>query len=123
MLYFTFLKEAINRFNTVIDVHQRSRPFLAYLIIAESEHENVPFSDINDEMKISPVQFARTIKKLTDADLVTIDIDPIDTRRKSCRLTTKGKAFKLELIEERQRIRKIMAKRTKEEWERMINEH
>ena len=70
---------------------------LAYLY--HSEHIVVYFQSIIRDLDLSAVAVTRSLKLLSDRDLITLTMDTEDTRKKSVSLTDKGKALKLHVIE------------------------
>lgn len=75
----------------------RDAKVLAYLY--QSEYENVYFQSIMKDLKISAVAVSRSLKLLSERDMITISMDTEDTRKKSVSLTDKGNALKLHIIQ------------------------
>ena len=70
---------------------------LAYLYA--SEHDIVYYQSIIRDLELSAVSVTRSLKLLSDRDMITIAMDTEDTRKKSVSLTDKGNALKLHIIE------------------------
>jgi len=70
---------------------------LTYLY--QSEHSVIYYQSIIRDLELSAVGVTRSLKLLSDRDMVTISMDTEDTRKKSVMLTDKGKALKLYIIE------------------------
>ena len=70
---------------------------LAYLF--QSKHNLVCYQSIIKNLNISAVSVTRSLKHLSDLDMVTLLINTDDTRSKSVALTDKGNEFKLKVIE------------------------
>lgn len=70
---------------------------LAYLY--QSEWDVVHFQSIIRDLNLSAVAVTRSLKLLSDRDLITLCMDTDDTRKKSVSLTDKGNALKLHIIE------------------------
>jgi len=75
----------------------RDAKVLAYLY--QSEHSVVYYQSIIRDLELSAVAVTRSLKLLSDRDMITISMDTEDTRKKSVMLTDKGKALKLHIIE------------------------
>ncbi len=75
----------------------RDAKVLAYLY--QSEHRAVYFQSIIRDLELSAVGVTRSLKLLSDRDLITLTMDTEDTRKKSVSLTDKGNALKLHIIE------------------------
>jgi len=75
----------------------RDAKVLAYLY--QSEHSVVYYQSIIRDLELSAVAVTRSLKLLSDRDMITISMDTEDTRKKSVSLTDKGKALKLYIIE------------------------
>jgi len=72
---------------------------LVFMYLAESVKTEVEFQSLIKDLEISPVNVTRSIQHLLGEGFVDFMIDPNDTRKKIVRLTDKGKALKLDLIE------------------------
>ncbi len=70
---------------------------LAYLY--QSEHSFVYFQSIIRDLDLSAVSVTRSLKLLSDRDIITLSMDTEDTRKKSVSLTDKGNALKLHIME------------------------
>ena len=70
---------------------------LAYLY--QSEHSAIYYQSIIRDLNLSAVAVTRSLKLLSDRDLITLTMDTDDTRKKSISLTDKGNALKLYVIE------------------------
>ena len=70
---------------------------LAYLY--QSEHSAIYYQSIIRDLNLSAVAVTRSLKLLSDRDLITLTMDTDDTRKKSISLTDKGNALKLHVIE------------------------
>ena len=70
---------------------------LAYLY--QSEHSAIYYQSIIRDLDLSAVSVTRSLKLLSDRDMITIAMDTEDTRKKSVSLTDKGNALKLHIIE------------------------
>ena len=70
---------------------------LVYLY--QSEHSVVYCQSIIRDLDLSAVGVTRSLKILSDREMITISMDTEDTRKKSVMLTDKGKALKLYIIE------------------------
>jgi DNA-binding MarR family transcriptional regulator len=70
---------------------------LAYLY--QSEHSVVYYQSIIRDLDLTSVGVTRSLKLLSDRDMITISMDTEDTRKKSVSLTDKGNALKLHIIE------------------------
>ena len=64
-----------------------------------SEHDIVYCQSIIRDLELSAVSVTRSLKLLSDRDMITLIMDTEDTRKKSVSLTDKGKALKLYIIE------------------------
>ena len=70
---------------------------LAYLY--QSEWDVVHFQSIIRDLNLSAVAVTRSLKLLSDRDLITLCMDTEDTGKKSVALTERGNALNLHLIE------------------------
>ena len=70
---------------------------LAYLF--QSEHSVIYYQSIIKDMNISAVSATRSLKLLSESDIITISMDNEDTRKKSVSLTDKGNELKAYVIE------------------------
>jgi len=70
-----------------------------YTTLLQSQEERIDFTFVKGKSGLSSVELTRTIKNLSDNDLVETFIEEEDTRKKYVCLTDRGKAFKLELLE------------------------
>ena len=70
---------------------------LVYLY--QSEHSVVCCQSIIKDLELSAVSVTRSLKLLSDRDMITMLMDTEDTRKKSVSLTFKGNALKLHVIE------------------------
>ena len=70
---------------------------LVYLY--QSEHSAIYYQSIIRDLNLSAVAVTRSLKLLSDRDLITLIMDTDDTRKKSISLTDKGNALKLHVIE------------------------
>ena len=77
----------------------KNHTVLAFLYLIESDKKEIEFQELIKELEISPVSVTRSIQHLLGENFVEFLIDPNDTRRKIVRLTEKGKALKLDIIE------------------------
>jgi len=77
-----------------------SKPMKVYTTLLKHNEEHIDFSFVKKNTGLSSVELTRAIKNLSDKELVETFIDVADTRKKYFRLTDRGKAFKLEIIEE-----------------------
>jgi DNA-binding MarR family transcriptional regulator len=75
----------------------RDAKVLVYLY--QSEHSVVYCQSIIRDLDLSAVGVTRSLKILSDREMITISMDTEDTRKKSVMLTDKGKALKLYIIE------------------------
>lgn len=75
----------------------RDAKVLVYLY--QSEHSVVYCQSIIRDLELSAVAVTRSLKLLSDRDMITISMDTADTRKKSVSLTDKGNALKLYVIE------------------------
>ena len=75
----------------------RDAKVLVYLY--QSEHSVVYYQSIIRDLDLSAVSVTRSLKLLSDRDMITISMDTEDTRKKSVSLTDKGNALKLHIIE------------------------
>ena len=75
----------------------RDAKVLVYLY--QSEHSVVYYQSIIKDLDLSAVGVTRSLKILSDREMITISMDTEDTRKKSVMLTDKGKALKLYIIE------------------------
>lgn len=75
----------------------RDAKVLVYLY--QSEHSVVCYQSIIKDLELSAVGVTRSLKILSDREMITISMDTEDTRKKSVSLTDKGKALKLYIIE------------------------
>lgn len=75
----------------------RDAKVLVYLYAAE--HDIVDCQSIIRDLELSAVAVTRSLKLLSDRDMITISMDTEDTRKKSVSLTDKGNAFKLHVIQ------------------------
>lgn len=75
----------------------RDAKVLVYLY--QSEHSVVYYQSIIKDLDLSAVGVTRSLKILSDREMITISMDTEDTRKKSVSLTDKGKALKLYIIE------------------------
>jgi len=75
----------------------RDGKLLAYLY--QSEHSVVYCQSIIRDLDLSAVSVTRSLKLLSDRDMITLSMDTEDTRKKSVSLTDKGNALKLHIIE------------------------
>jgi len=75
----------------------RDAKVIVYLY--HSEHNVVDYQSIIKDLDLSAVGVTRSLKLLSDRDMITISMDTEDTRKKSVMLTDKGKALKLYVIE------------------------
>ena len=75
----------------------RDAKVLAYLYA--SEHDIVYYQSIIRDLELSAVSVTRSLKLLSDRDMITISMDTEDTRKKSVSLTDKGNALKLYVIQ------------------------
>ena len=66
--------------------------------IFESKHSDVYYQSIIRDTNISAVSATRSLKLLSDRDMITISMDNEDTRKKSVSLTDKGHEFKKQVI-------------------------
>tara|TARA_R100001510_G_C7513530_1_gene112120 strand:- start:111 stop:452 length:342 start_codon:yes stop_codon:yes gene_type:complete len=82
----------------------KNHTVLVFLYLIEVDKTEVEFQLLIKDLEISPVNVTRAIQHLLGEDFVEFMIDPNDTRKKIVRLTDKGKAFKLDLIEEFKKI-------------------
>ena len=71
-----------------------------YAALLQSQDEKIDYIFVKNLTGLSSVELTRAIKNLSDKELVDTFIGEEDTRKKYLCLTDKGKAFKLELIEE-----------------------
>jgi len=70
---------------------------LVYLY--QSQHSVVYFQSIKKNLELSAVGVTRSLKVLSDREMITLSMDTEDTRKKSVSLTDKGNALKLHMIE------------------------
>tara|TARA_X000001382_G_scaffold93563_1_gene68108 strand:- start:493 stop:804 length:312 start_codon:yes stop_codon:yes gene_type:complete len=77
-----------------------SKPMKVYAALLQSQDEKIDYIFVKNLTGLSSVELTRAIKNLSDKELVDTFIGEEDTRKKYLCLTDKGKAFKLELIEE-----------------------
>ena len=70
---------------------------LVYLY--QSEHSAIYYQSIIRDLELTAVGVTRSLKILSDRDMITISMDTEDTRKKSVSLTDKGNALKLHIIE------------------------
>ena len=70
---------------------------LVYLY--QSEHRVVYCQSIIRDLELSAVSVTRSLKLLSDRDMITLSMDTEDTRKKSVSLTDKGNALKLYIIQ------------------------
>jgi len=70
---------------------------LAYLYA--SEHDIVYCQSIIRDLELSAVSVTRSLKLLSDREMITLSMDTEDTRKKSVSLTDKGNALKLHVIQ------------------------
>ena len=75
----------------------RDAKVLAYLY--QSEHSAIYYQSIIRDLDLSAVSVTRSLKLLSDRDMITISMDTEDTRKKSVSLTDKGNALKLYIIQ------------------------
>ena len=75
----------------------RDAKVLAYIF--QSEHSAVYYQSIIKDMNISAVSATRSLKLLSESDIITISMDNEDTRKKSVSLTDKGNELKAYVIE------------------------
>jgi len=75
----------------------RDAKVLVYLY--QSEHSVVYYQSIIKNLDLSAVGVTRSLKILSDREMITISMDTEDTRKKSVSLTDKGNALKLYIIE------------------------
>jgi len=75
----------------------RDAKVLVYLY--QSEHSVVYYQSIIKDLDLSAVGVTRSLKILSDRDMITLSMDTEDTRKKSVSLTDKGNALKLYIIE------------------------
>ena len=75
----------------------RDAKVLAYLY--QSEHHVVDYQSIIRDMNISAVSATRSLKLLSERDMITISMDNEDTRKKSVALTDRGNELKAYVIE------------------------
>lgn len=75
----------------------RDAKVLVYLYA--SEHDIVYYQSIIRDLELSAVSVTRSLKLLSDRDMITIAMDTEDTRKKSVSLTDKGNALKLHIIQ------------------------
>jgi len=75
----------------------RDAKVLVYLY--QSEHSVVYYQSIIKDLDLSAVGVTRSLKILSDREMITISMDTEDTRKKSVSLTDKGNALKLHIIE------------------------
>ena len=64
-----------------------------------SEWDVVYCQSIIRDLELSAVSVTRSLKLLSDRDMITISMDTEDTRKKSVMLTDKGKSLKLDIIQ------------------------
>lgn len=77
-----------------------SKPMKVFTVILQSKDEKIDYTFVKEVTGLSSVELTRAIKNLSDRELVETFIEENDTRKKYLCLTDKGKAFKLELMEE-----------------------
>ena len=75
----------------------RDAKVLAYLYA--SEHDIVYCQSIIRDLNLSAVSVTRSLKLLSDRDMITLSMDTEDTRKKSVSLTDRGNALKLYVIQ------------------------
>lgn len=75
----------------------RDAKVLVYLYAAE--HDIVYCQSIIRDLELSAVSVTRSLKLLSDRDMITIAMDTEDTRKKSVSLTDKGNVLKLHIIQ------------------------
>ncbi len=79
--------------------HHSVRDVRVLVYLYQSEHSGVCFQSIIRDLELSAVAVTRSLKVLSDRDMITLTMDINDTRKKSVSLTDKGNALKLHIIE------------------------
>ena len=88
----------INKVEEYIGQHSvRDVKVLVYLY--QSEHSVVYYQSIIRDLDLTAVGVTRSLKLLSDRDMITISMDTEDTRKKSVSLTDRGNALKLYVIQ------------------------
>ena len=79
--------------------HHSFRDIKVLVYLYQSEHSVVYYQSIIKDLELSAVGVTRSLKILSDREMITISMDTEDTRKKSVSLTDKGNALKLHIIE------------------------
>jgi len=79
--------------------HHSFRDIKVLVYLYQSEHSVVYYQSIIKDLELSAVGVTRSLKVLSDREMIALTMDTEDTRKKSVSLTDKGNALKLHIIE------------------------
>ena len=79
--------------------HHSFRDIKVLVYLYQSEHNVVYYQSIIKDLELSAVGVTRSLKVLSDREMIALTMDTEDTRKKSVSLTDKGNALKLHIIE------------------------
>ena len=79
--------------------HHSFRDIKVLVYLYQSEHSVVYYQSIIKDLELSAVGVTRSLKVLSDREMIVLTMDTEDTRKKSVSLTDKGNALKLHIIE------------------------